>query len=58
MNPDKAARVTIPPGFLANVLGILSSGSTLVVTDRPVLPQETGPAVSVLDSDPPPSTTP
>jgi hypothetical protein len=53
MNADKAARVTIPPAFVANVLGVLSPGSTLVVTDRPILAQETGPAVSVLDSDPP-----
>jgi len=58
MDPEKAARVTVPPAFVANVLGILSPGSTLVVTDRPVLPQETGPALSVLDSNPPAAATP
>jgi hypothetical protein len=53
INPDTAARVSIAPEFVMNVLRILSAGSTLYVTDSPVLPETTGPSLNVLNADPP-----
>jgi hypothetical protein len=55
MNPAKAARVTVPPEFVTDLFGILTPGTTLYVTDSPVLPETTGPALNVLNSDPPPA---
>jgi hypothetical protein len=48
-----AARVALPPPFAAEVLKSLSPGATLYVTDLPILPETTGPALNVLNSDPP-----
>jgi hypothetical protein len=53
MDPRKAERVQVPSEFVTKLFAILSPGSTLVVTEEPVLPQETGPNVSVLDAEPP-----
>jgi hypothetical protein len=53
MNPANAARVHVPAEFAADVFGILTPGATLYVTDLPVLPETTGPALNVLNSDPP-----
>jgi hypothetical protein len=47
------ARVRLPRGFLDWLLPALAPGSTLVVTDAPVLPQTTGPALTVLSNQPP-----
>jgi len=58
MDPKTAARVSIAPDFVSQVLGILSAGSTLYVTDSPVLPETTGPALNVLNSDPPAASAP
>ncbi len=53
MDPGNAARVAVPPPFAAEVLKILTPGATLYVTDAPVLESTTGPALNVLNSDPP-----
>ena len=55
MDMNAAARVHVPPPFVAGVLLILKPGATLYVTDAPVLPSTTGPALNVLNSDPPPA---
>ena len=55
MDSSTAARVHVPPSFAENVLRILKPGATLYVTDAPVLPSTTGPALNVLNSDPPPA---
>ncbi len=55
MSPKAAARVTVPPAFVADVFGILTPGATLYVTDAPVLTETTGPTLNVLNSDPPPA---
>jgi hypothetical protein len=53
MTPEKAARVQVPPEFAAAVLGILTPGATLYVTDAAVLPQAAGTTLNVVNSDPP-----
>jgi hypothetical protein len=55
MDRNAAARVRVPPSFAAGVVLILKPGATLYVTDAPVLPSTTGPALNVLNSDPPPA---
>ncbi len=55
MNMGAAARVRIPPSFVAGVLLVLEPGSTLYVTDAPVLAETTGPKLNVMNSDPPPA---
>ena len=53
MDLKDAARVGLPSSFAAEVLKILTPGATLYVTDAPVLEETTGPALNVLNSDPP-----
>jgi hypothetical protein len=53
LDPEAVHRVTLPPDFLAHVRGVLGSGSTLVVTDAAVLPETTGPQLTLVSSDPP-----
>jgi hypothetical protein len=54
LDPAQVARVTIPPKFLANVRAALAPGATLVVTDKPVLPDTTGVPLTIVNADPPP----
>ena len=53
MDLKDAARVGVPPPFAAQLLKILGPGSTLYVTDAPVLAETTGPHLNVVNSDPP-----
>lgn len=53
LDADTVARLQVPTGFLANVLPLLQPGVVLVATDQPILPENTGAPVQVLDSDPP-----
>ena len=56
MDLKDAARVGVPPPFAAQLLKILGPGTTLYVTDAPVLAETTGPHLNVVNSDPPPAT--
>ena len=53
MNLENASRVDVPAPFAAELLKLLTPGATLYVTDSPVLEQTTGPALNVVNSDPP-----
>ena len=50
---EDLARVRLPPAFLDALLPLLTNGTTLVVTDAPVLPQTTGAAWTVVTNQPP-----
>jgi hypothetical protein len=55
LDPAQADRVVLPPAFRNEVAAILAPGSTMVVTDSPVLEQQTGVALNVLNGDAPES---
>jgi hypothetical protein len=46
-------RIHVPPGFVKELSGVLAVGTTLYVTDAPVLEETTGKALNVVNSDPP-----
>ena len=52
---QRMARVSVPPAFAALVYPLLLPGTTLMVTDAPVLDSTTGPSQQVLDAEPPPA---
>jgi hypothetical protein len=54
-DPDPAtiARIKIPPEFVREAGSVLTPGSTLIVTDQPILPSTTGSLMQVMDADPP-----
>ena len=54
LDPMAASRVTLPPTFVAQVRPLLVTGTTLVVTDDPILPDTTGVPLEVVNADPPP----
>lgn len=53
LTAQRMARVVFPPGFAARVHPLLVPGTTLMVTDAPVLEQQTGPVQRVFDALPP-----
>jgi hypothetical protein len=53
LDPMSASRVTLPPTFVEHVKPLLVTGTTLVVTDEPILPDTTGVALDVVNADPP-----
>ena len=53
LTPERMARVVLPAGFAERVYPLLLPGTTLMVTDAPVLEQETGPVQRVFDTQPP-----
>jgi hypothetical protein len=53
LDPAQADRVVLPPVFRNEVAAILAPGATMVVTDSPVLEQQTGVAMNVLNGDAP-----
>jgi len=50
---DEFARVRMPQGFLDALRPVLKAGSTLVVTDAPVLPDTTGNSMTVVTNQAP-----
>jgi hypothetical protein len=52
-DPDLGARLELPPEFVAKVNGILVPGATLLVTDEQITPANSGPALEVINSEPP-----
>jgi hypothetical protein len=50
---DHTARVRLPKGFLEALRPVLVAGSTLVVTDAPILPHTTGTTMTVVTNQPP-----
>jgi len=54
LDPNALKRVHVAPEFMALVQPLLAPGASLVVTDLPVLEQETtGRALTVVTADPP-----
>lgn len=54
LDPSQIDRVRLPPEFAKAVYGILTPGTTLLVTDAPVLEERTtGVALNVMNSDSP-----
>ncbi|WP_372016651.1 L,D-transpeptidase [Pseudoxanthomonas sp. 10H] len=49
----RMARVVLPAGFAGRVYPLLRPGTTLMVTDAPVLERQTGPVQRVFDALPP-----
>jgi hypothetical protein len=52
-DPEAIARISIPAEFVRQVTAILSPGATVLVTDEPLSPQNSGTKVQVIDADPP-----
>jgi hypothetical protein len=46
-------RIQMPPAFVKSVAAVIGPGTTLYVTDAPVLEETTGKALNVVNSDPP-----
>jgi hypothetical protein len=55
LDPAAAGRVHIPAGFLGQVRPLLVPGTTMMVTDLPILETTTGRELTVVTADPPPS---
>ena len=53
MKPEEVARVVLPPAFVAAVTPYLAPGTTLMVTDAPILPSTTNVEMTVVDNAPP-----
>jgi hypothetical protein len=54
LNPTHAKRIQIPPNFAKALYEILAPGTTLLVTDAPILEQQTtGVALNIMNSDQP-----
>lgn len=53
--PDatELARIKLPPGFVRHVNSILTPGATVFVTDEALSGETSGPALQVIDADPP-----
>jgi len=52
-DPAMAARLELPPEFVANVSGILTPGATVLVTDEQITPATSGQQLDVINADPP-----
>jgi hypothetical protein len=52
-DPNAIARIQMPGDFAARVVGILTPGTTLLVTNEALYPQTSGAMVQVVDADPP-----
>lgn len=53
LTADGFARVRMPKAFVEALRPVLVAGSTLVLTDAPILPQTTGTALTVVTNQPP-----
>ncbi|OYV18005.1 MAG: hypothetical protein CG438_1179, partial [Methylococcaceae bacterium NSP1-1] len=54
LNPAHVERIQIPPDFAKALYDILAPGTTLLVTDAPILEQQTtGVALNIMNSDQP-----
>ena len=51
-DPDATKRIHLPDAFLHVLIPVLAAGSTLMVTDEPVLESTTGMHLAVLSSSP------
>ena len=52
IDPAVSARVRVPPAFAALVYELLVPGTTLVLTDAPILPDTTGTPMTVITAEP------
>ena len=51
-SPDAMQRIVMPDEFRKHVVPLLVSGTTLMVTDAPILEETTGKQMAVLSSNP------
>jgi hypothetical protein len=56
-DPSLAARIELPPEFVARVREVLGPGATVLVTDEAATAATTGPRLDVINTDPPESET-
>jgi hypothetical protein len=54
-NPAIASRIEIPDAFVRVVYGVLTIGSTVLITDEAITPATSGGSLDVVDADPPAS---
>lgn len=54
-NPAIASRLEIPEPFVRAVYGVLTIGSTVLITDEAITPATSGGSLKVVDADPPAS---
>jgi len=54
-DPAMAARIELPPEFVARMSEILAPGATVLITDEQITPATTGPQIDVINADPPES---
>jgi len=52
-NAADIARISVPAEFVRQVNSILTPGATVFVTEEPLSPETSGPALQVVDADPP-----
>jgi hypothetical protein len=53
VDPNAVARIKLPADFVARLNGLLTTGTTLFVTNESLYQQTSGPVVQVVDADPP-----
>jgi hypothetical protein len=53
LDPRRADRVRLSPEFLAVTRPLLVPGTTLYVTDAPILPQHSGTELTIVSNQPP-----
>ena len=59
LKPDHVGRIQMPPNFAKALYDILTPGTTLLVTDAPILEQQTtGVALNIMNSDQPEASDP
>jgi hypothetical protein len=58
VDPMAVARIKLPSDFAARLNGLLTPGTTLLVTSETLYPQTSGPKVQIADADPPANSRP
>jgi hypothetical protein len=54
LNPAEFERISLPPGFARALYDLVVPGTTLLVTDAPILEQQTtGVALNIMNADHP-----
>lgn len=51
--PLRTSRISLPPEFVRVVMPVLTVGATVLVTDEPITASSSGPALQIINADPP-----
>ena len=54
IDPAQAGRLKLPPEFVRQLVTILTPGTTVLVTEEALVPDNSGRSVQVVDAEPPP----